>query len=150
MAALTVTDCMTREIFAVAPDTSLEVAARLLVNHHISGAPVVDVEGRGVGVLTLNDLSDPDRPRGAGMGSGTCYKISSGILDRFDGGKVTTPGRADDIMTAFVVQVPGDMPVRDAMRLMVTDGIHRLFVHDGERRVAGIVTSMDVLRALLT
>jgi predicted transcriptional regulator len=150
MAALTVTDCMSREIFAVAPDTSLEVAARLFSGHHISGAPVVDDEGRGVGVVTLNDLCDPDRPRGAGVGSSTCYKIGGGIVDRFDGGKVSTPGRADDIMTAFVVQVPADMPVREAMRLMVSDGIHRLFVHDGERRIAGIVTSMDILRALLS
>lgn len=150
MGALTVTDCMTREIFAVAPDTSLEVAGRLFSTHHISGAPVVDDEGRGVGVITLNDLSDPDRPRGAGLGSSTCYKLRSGIVDRFDGGKVSKPGRADDIMTAFLVQVPGDMPVREAMRLMVTDGIHRLFVHDTDRRIAGIITSMDILRALLT
>ena len=149
MAAHTVTDCMTREIFAVAPDTSLEVTARLFSNHHISGAPVVDDEGRGVGVVTLYDLADPDRKRGAGMGSSTCYKLKSGIVDRFDGGSVTMPGRADDVMTAFVVQVPADMPVREAMRLMVTDGIHRLFVHDENKNIAGIVTTMDVLRALL-
>jgi len=150
MAALTVTDCMTCEIFAVAPDTSLEVAARLFSHHHISGAPVVDDEGHGIGVVTLNDLVDPDRSRGAGMGTSTYYKLRSGVIERFDGGKVSTPGFAEEIMTAFVVQVPADMPVREAMRLMVTDGIHRLFVHGEDRRVAGIITSMDVLRALLT
>ena len=150
MAALTVTDCMTREVFAVAPETSLDVTARLFSAHHISGAPVVDDDGRGVGVITLYDLCDPDRPCGAGVGSSTCYKISGTIIDRFDGGKVSRPGRADDVMTAFVVQVPADMPVREAMRLMVTDGIHRLFVHDGDKRIAGIVTSMDILRALLS
>lgn len=149
MSALTVTDCMTRNILAVAPDTSLEVAARLFSGHHISGAPVVDDKGHGLGVLTLNDLCDPDRPRGPGKGTSTCYKVAAGALERFDGGRVASPGRADEVMTAFVVSVPGDMPVREAMRLMVTDGIHRIFVHDEDKRIAGIVTSMDVLRSLL-
>ena len=53
-------------------------------------------------------------------------------------------------MTSFVVSIPGEMPVREAMRLMVTEGIHRLFVHGEDKRIAGIVTSMDILRALLT
>jgi CBS domain-containing protein len=151
MSTLTVTDCMTREIYAVAPETSLEVAARLFSARHISGAPVVDDSGRATGVLTLNDLSDPDRHRGEAIGAGTCYKLIAGVLHPIDGGRVRTAGRAADIMTSFVVSVPPDMPVREAARLMVADSIHRLFVHDGaDKKLAGIVTSMDILRALLT
>ena len=149
MPALTVTDCMTREIFAVAPETGLEVAARLFSTKHISGGPVLDGDGRGLGVLTQNDLVDPDRQRSPGHGASLYYKLARGTLERHDGGRVATGGRAEEIMTAFVVSVPSDMPVREAMRLMVTDGIHRLFVHDEAKKIAGIVTTMDVLRALL-
>lgn len=150
MGVLTVTDCMTREIFAVAPETSLEVTARLFSAKHISGVPVVDPEGHGLGVVTLNDLIDPDRSRGPAVGAPGYYKLVGGKLEPHHGGRVAAPGRADEVMTSFVVSVTADMPVREAMRLMVTDGIHRLFVHDDEKRIAGIVTSMDILRALLT
>jgi predicted transcriptional regulator len=150
MSVLTVTDCMTREIYAVAPETSLEVTARLFSTKHISGLPVIDGEGRGVGVVTLHDLADPDRKRSATHGSSAFFKLVGGALEPHEGNRVAGPGRVDDIMTSFVVSVTGDMPVREAMRLMVSDGIHRLFVHDDDKKIAGIVTSMDILRALLT
>src|SRR5262245_21069047 len=111
MTTMTVTDCMTREIYAVAPETSLEVAARLFSGRRISGAPVVDESGRAVGVITLNDLGDPDRARGAAMGAALCYKLVGGTLQPFDGGRVQSAGRVSDIMTSFVVSVPPDMPV---------------------------------------
>jgi len=151
MSSLIVTDCMTREIYAVAAETSLEVAARLFSGRHISGAPVVDESGHAVGVLTLNDLCDPDRHRSDTQGTSVVYKMVAGVLHRLDGGRVRASGRAGDIMTSFVVSVPPDMPVREAMRLMVADGIHRLFVHDDtDKKIAGIVTSMDILKVLLT
>ena len=40
-----VADVMTREVISVAPETSLRDVARLLVDHQISGVPVVDAEG---------------------------------------------------------------------------------------------------------
>jgi predicted transcriptional regulator len=150
MSVLTVTDCMTREIYAMAPETSLEVVARIFIAKHVSGAPVVDEDGHALGVVTLKDIVDPDRARGPAMGSPRYYKLAAGKLEAHQGGRVASPGRADEVMTTFVVSVPGDMAVREAMRLMVTDGIHRLFVHDDQKRIGGIVTSMDCLRVLLT
>jgi predicted transcriptional regulator len=150
MSVLTVSDCMTREIYAVLPETSLEVAARLFSSKHISGVPVVDTEGRGVGVVTLRDIADPDRARSPEHGSSVFFKLVGGTLEPHEGGRVASAGRVHDVMTSFVVSVGADMPVSEAMRLMVTDGIHRIFVHDQQKKIAGIVTSMDILRALLT
>ena len=88
MSTLTVTDCMSREIFAVAPETSLEVAARLFSGRHISGAPVVDEATRAVGVLTLNDLCDPDRARVRHQRrprmSNSCCSMSFAVLTTCD------------------------------------------------------------------
>ena len=85
MSVLTVTDCMTREIYAVAPETSLEVVARIFSSKHISGAPVVDKQGHGLGVVTLQDLVDPDRARGAACGTPGYYKLIGGKLERHEG-----------------------------------------------------------------
>jgi CBS domain-containing protein len=144
----TISDCMTREVLALAPETSLEGAARLFSTRHISGAPVIDPDGKPLGVLTQHDITDPDRGRRDGHGQSLFYKLRAGSIERHQCGKVATPGTVGDIMTSFVVAVPPDKPIEEAARLMVSDGVHRLLVVQGQRLV-GIVTSMDLLRALL-
>jgi CBS domain-containing protein len=148
MSAL-VSASMTRVVYAVSPDTSLEVAGRLLYKKNITGAPVVDPEGRAVGVITAKDLADPDRPRASEPGTSTIYRVADGSCNQIDGGKVSTPGRATDVMTTYVVAVTPDSTLRDAMRLMTADNIHRVVVIDEHKRIVGIVSSMDVMRALL-
>jgi len=148
MIAKTISECMTREIYAVAPETSLECAARLFSTRHISGAPVIDTDGRPLGVITQHDITDPDRGRRDGQGRSFYYKLRAGNIENHHGGRVASAGTVGDIMTSFVVAVPPDKPILDAARLMVTEGIHRILVVD-EQRIVGIVTSMDLLRALL-
>jgi len=55
-----VKDVMIRDIVALAPDTSIEAAGRLLALHSISAAPVVDAEGRALGVVSLSDIASPN------------------------------------------------------------------------------------------
>jgi CBS domain-containing protein len=148
MSAL-VSASMTPVVYAVSPDTSLEVTGRLLYKKNITGAPVVDPEGRAVGVITAKDLADPDRPRASAPGTSTIYRMADGGCTQIDGGKVSTPGRVTDIMTTYVVAVTPDSTLRDAIRLMTADNIHRVVVLDEHKRIVGIVSSMDVMRALL-
>ena len=146
----TVADCMTLEVYAVAPDTGLDVTGRLLYGKHVSGAPVVDAGGAAIGVVTAKDLVDPDRRRSPQPGSSTVYRLTGGDgCEKIDGGPARTPGRVADVMTSFVVAVPPTTELRDAMRLMVAEDIHRLFVIDERKQIIGIVSSMDLLRALL-
>ena len=58
IAAVTVTvrDIMTEDVATVAPDTPIENAARLLFSQSISGMPVVDDDGKLVGVVTEFDI----------------------------------------------------------------------------------------------
>jgi CBS domain-containing protein len=145
----TVAHAMTREVLAFAPETSLEGAARLLANRHVSGAPVVDPGGRPLGVVTQHDITDPDRGRRSGVGQSLYYRIHSGVVEaRNDCGRVAAPGTVADVMTSFVVAVPPDKPLLEAARLLVTDNIHRLVIVEGQR-ILGIVTTMDLLRAFL-
>ena len=58
IAAMTVTvrDIMTDEVATVSPDTPVENAARMLFSQSISGMPVVDGDGKLVGVITEFDI----------------------------------------------------------------------------------------------
>ena len=49
-------DIMTKDVITVKTDTTLEEFARILMKHHISGAPVVDEKGNLRGIATENDL----------------------------------------------------------------------------------------------
>jgi CBS domain-containing protein len=53
---VTVAEIMTRDVKTVTPDTPVEVIARLLATHDISGMPVVDETGAGVGMISELDV----------------------------------------------------------------------------------------------
>src|SRR4030066_757285 len=47
---------MTKDIKTVKPATTIEDLAHILINHQISGTPVVDEDGNLIGIVTENDL----------------------------------------------------------------------------------------------
>lgn len=146
----TVDSIMTRDIIAFAPESSVVTASRVLASKHVGGAPVVDEKGRPVGVVTLTDLVDPDRHRSDGDGESLYYRILEGECDLI--GTVSTddiPGEGivGDVMSPYAFSVSPDTTLMDAIRLMVSDNIHRLLVVDAGKLV-GIVSSMDMLKAM--
>jgi CBS-domain-containing membrane protein len=54
--ALTATDLMSRHVLSIPLDISLQEAAKKLVEAHVHGAPVIDSEGRCVGIFSSSDL----------------------------------------------------------------------------------------------
>ena len=58
---LKVRDLMTAEVVTVSPTTPIKDVARLLVQHRISGMPVVEHGGRVVGVVSEGDLLFKER-----------------------------------------------------------------------------------------
>lgn len=142
-----VSDVMTREVFAVAPDTGLETAARLFANRGISGAPVV--EGRRiVGVVTLADLSDPDRDHTEQLGYPLFYRIADGFATELGDHVLPEEGRVSDVMTRSVVSISADATIFEAAERMLQLGVHRLLVVRGEELI-GIITTVSLLRAFL-
>lgn len=53
---LNVGDLMTKQVFVVDPDTAIEDAAQLMLEHKIGGLPVVDADEHVVGVITETDI----------------------------------------------------------------------------------------------
>ena len=148
MQKLQVADVMTRDIFAVAPDTSLETAARMLTQRRITGAPVVSTEGLAVGVVTLSDLTDPDRDGSEREGYSMFYRVADGWATEVGDLHDPQPGRVEDVMTPSPLCTEESASLEDAARRMLAFGVHRLLVtKDGA--LVGIVTSIDLLRGFV-
>jgi CBS domain-containing protein len=134
-----VADVMTKDVVAVSPETPLKEVARTLSERRISGLPVVDGDGRVVGVLAESDIVRQEQ--GTERDRGLLARVIEGPPLRLE---ARTAGEA---MNAPAVTVePGD-EVAEAARLMTEGGINRLPVVDGTGALAGIVTRADLVRA---
>jgi CBS domain-containing protein len=117
-----VRDVMKADVFTLSPETPLKKAAFELEAQFISGAPVVDAAGTLVGILTQADLVETEH-RGSHVTVG-------------------------DVMTTEVHTADPDAPAREVVQTMVDRDVHRMVITRGGR-VEGIVTTMDILRAVL-
>lgn len=141
-----VQDIMRRDVITVGPETPLKEVARLLVEHRISGLPVVDPEGRVLGVVSEGDLvakergAEIERPRllGALLGGNRAKALLGKVEAR----------TAGDAMTAPPITIEPGAPVRAAAALMVERQVNRLpVVEDG--RLVGIITRADIVRTFV-
>jgi len=139
-------DVMTRDLISVTPDATVLQAARLMLQHHISGLPVVDASGKLVGILSEGDFlrrreTATQRRRSRWleflMGPG---KIASEYTQSH-GSKVA------EVMTSDVRTVGEDTDLEKIVELMEKHRIKRVpVVRDG--RVTGIIARSDLLRVL--
>jgi len=148
---LIVAQRMTRELYAVRPDTSLATVARILEMHDISGVPVIDAAGHAVGVVSQTDLLDSLCPRSRPEGPSFFYKLRDGQVcatGTADHAHDAIAGAVGDVMSQTFISVGPNATVVDAARLMLANGVHRLFVLD-RGRIVGVITSTDCLSALV-
>jgi CBS domain-containing protein len=139
----------------------LAQAAGLLLREQMSGAPVVDEQGVCVGVLSANDVAGAEekvtlarqKEAQSSLWNSQLALPASVYESRLAAirDKVAPAGNqpVERFMTSDVVSVTPDTPLRNVIRNMVDAHIHRVVVLDRERRLQGIISTMDVLAALL-
>jgi CBS domain-containing protein len=146
-----VRDIMDSEPQTVAADTDLATVVRVLQENELPGVPVVDGDGRCVGIVTEADLVLPDEegdlhlPHYINLFGGTVFLEP---LQRFeDRLRRAFAAQAADLMTPDPVSVAPDTTAQEAGRIIHESGHNRLpVVEDG--RLVGVVTRVDVLGAL--
>ena len=144
---------MTPDPVAVHPDTTVEEVVRTLRKHELPGVPVVDSDGRLLGIVTEADLvlsddeGDLHIPHYIELFGGFVFLEP---LRRFEGRlRRAVAATAADMMTPDPITVEADDSVRKAARLIADKGHNRLPVLDSGRLV-GVITRVDVLGALAT
>jgi len=125
---------------AVRPDTPYREMIGLLRDHRVSGFPVVDDDGKVIGVVSETDLLALEA---ADAGPGAHPAPRRWHPQRRQAG--ADDATAGDLMTHPAVTVSPDEPVRSAARLMHALKLQRLPVVDRDGHLAGIVSRSDVL-----
>jgi CBS domain-containing protein len=136
-------DVMTRDVVTVKPDATLKDAARELVARRISGLPVVDDEGRVVGVLSEGDLLF--KQRGARERNGGPLGWFVDRRHESEDAKLDAHV-VEEAMTSPALTIDAGWSLTAAAERMLANGVNRLPVIRAERLV-GIVTRADIVRA---
>jgi CBS domain-containing protein len=139
-------DVMQTQVVTAGPDMTMAQLRDLLAKHRFSGAPVVDETGDLIGVVSLSDMararSGSKAPSAYGEGDDTAR-----VLGLAAPGNPFESKRVREVMSSDVVTAPEDAPVGRLIETMVSRKVHRVVVTNG-RKVAGIVSTMDLLKGL--
>ena len=123
---LRVGDYMSTDVITVTPDTEIMRAVNVLVDHNISGVPIVDEDGRLVGILTERDCIE--------------VAVNAGYFDE-------AGGRVRDFMTSPVETCQPTDSLMDVAARLITSRYRRYPVVE-DARLIGLISRRDVLRAL--
>ncbi len=126
---------MSHSVVTVADDATVEQAWQALSQKRLGQAPVVDVRGMLVGLLTRADLMRPERlpgPEGHAL-------VWRALLMQ----------KVVDVMWTPVPSVSPDADIRRLARVLLDSGLPGLPVVDEQGQVTGFVSRSDILRAVV-
>lgn len=141
-------DIMTTDVISAKPETTVEELARLLIEHKISGVPVVDDENKLVGIVTEHDLIK----KNARLHIPTIIRLFDAyfLLDSDkmeDDIKKMVGITVGEIFNKEVVSLTEESTLEEIATIMDEKNIHLLPVlRDGE--VVGIVGKADVVKSM--
>ena len=140
-------DVMTREVISIDPNATVLQAARLMLQHRISGLPVIDDNGSLVGVLSEGDFLRRRETR-------TEHHRSRWLEFLMGPGRMADEythshgSKVSEVMTADVYTVDDSTPIEDIVHMMERRRIKRVPVLCGSQ-VVGIVTRSNLMRAMV-
>ncbi|HTQ83745.1 MAG TPA: CBS domain-containing protein, partial [Pseudolabrys sp.] len=141
-------DVMTRNVISIDPDATVLQAARLMLQHRISGLPVIDKGGQLVGVISEGDFLRRRETK-------TEHRRSRWLEFLMGPGRVAAEyshshgSKVSEVMTTDVKTVDDVTPLEDIVELMERRRIKRVPVMCG-REVVGIVTRSNLMHAMVS
>ena len=124
-----VSEIMSTEVITFTAQTSIEEATRVMLERHISGAPVVDESNKPIGIVSKTDLLEAWH-------------------EHVKSPEPAEPTMVGNIMVPYLLAAQHSSPIALAAALMAYEGVHRLLVLNEQSAMVGIVTSVDILRWL--
>jgi CBS domain-containing protein len=146
-----VRDVMSTTIVTVHVDDKVEAAADVMADKDVGGLPVVDADGKLVGLLRDDDLIASDARvhvptfinfLGLGVPFPGEMKHLEAELEKISGATV------GDLMNPEPPTVAPDATIEDVASIMHDQGVNSLPVIDADRKVVGIVARADVVRLI--
>lgn len=131
---------MTTDVITVQRDAPFKEVARLLDEHSVSAVPVLDADGRLVGIVSEADLLPKE------------YRDRPGRLARLMHRHELVKAEGDvagDLMSSPAVTIGPDSSLADAAKLMMHERVKRLPVVSDSGDLIGIVSRADLVEAFL-
>ncbi|HJU18801.1 MAG TPA: CBS domain-containing protein, partial [Stellaceae bacterium] len=145
-------DVMTRDVATARPDTPLREIAALLLAHAVSAVPIVDDDGRPVGIVAEGDLVGRDERAREARRDWWLMLLTEGLTEGSERSadllaSLHRPAeKAREVMSAPAVTVEEDTDIHEVAQLLADYRIRSVPVVRDER-VVGIVSRADLLRA---
>ena len=143
-------DIMTKKVIVVHPETEIVQAARLLLEHHINGLPVVDQEGRLEGMICQDDLITQQKK----LPLPSYFIILDSLIpltsqkDIEKALKKMAAVTVAEVMSSDPITVESETELEEIATLMVKHTIHTVPVLD-QGRLVGIIGKEDILKTLM-
>ena len=145
----TIEAIMTSQVATLRADQTVEEAADLLAAHRIGAMPVVDSDGRCIGLLTDEDLIVSEArlhvPTTISF-LGASFTLPAEMRRFEDELRKVAGASVGDVMDADAPTIGGDATIEDLATLMHDSDVTHVPVVDGENRVVGIVARGDLVR----
>jgi CBS domain-containing protein len=144
-------DIMTSPVITFSPDQEIMEAARILLEHHINGAPVLDEEGMIIGVLTRDDLISQQKE----LPLPSYFVVLDALIPIRSIGQVEkevekiAATTVEHAMTPDPAIVSPDTTIEDIAELMVDKKIHTIPVQAQSGELVGIIGKEDILRTII-
>jgi CBS domain-containing protein len=138
-------DVMTHCVVSIVPGASIRDAIARMISHQVSGMPVIDADGKLVGIVTESDFL-----RRAEMHTEAPPRRWLELISRASTADeyARSHGRSvSDVMSTDVITVRPETALAEVVRLMEEHGIKRIPVTE-DGRVVGIVSRADLMTAL--
>lgn len=148
---VTAKDIMTTEVVTVLPETPIAEAAKLLIDRHLNGLPVVDKGGRLTGIICQDDLIFQQKK----IPIPSFFTVLDGLIPLSSEKSIEKEVRkiaavtVENAMTPDPVTVGPEASIEDIASLMIKHDIHTLPVLE-QGTLVGIIGKEDILRTLLT
>jgi len=147
---------MNKAVVSLSPDDTILKASLKLSEKSISGAPVVNAEGTLIGIFTEADVFKSMKISKKALR--LIYPSLTSVSVTFQEQETEQEALAayrevenlkvGDVMTTEVVTAQPSEELRDAIKRMVSKGINRLPVINGNNKVIGIITRGDILKGI--
>jgi len=148
---LNVRDIMTTSVITIKPETGIIEAAKILMDNHINGAPVIDEDGYVVGILCRDDLISQQKS----VPLPSFFVVLDGIIPltstkhiekEMEKMSATTVAHA---MTQKPVTVKPDTTIEEVATIMIDRKVHTIPVLDDDAYLVGIVGKEDILKTII-
>lgn len=126
-----VKDWMTGDVVTITPETTLPEAHKIMITEEIRRLPVVDKDGRIVGIVTIGDVRSAEPSPVTTLSVWEMNYLLSSL-------------KVETIMTRNPTTISPDATLGEAARVMLEHRISGIPVVDADQRVIGIITESDI------